>query len=92
MTSYPIARSGGGGGGDTSAIATIVSPAHINNEAIAGHNAAIDTLTKVIDDFMPLTSTSKLANDLVNQYVEDVPVLRKELQGMEEKTMKEKST
>jgi hypothetical protein len=64
----------------------VVSPAHINNEAIAGHNAAIDTYIKVIRDLMPMNGINELVDTLINQYVEAIAVLRKELQEMKEET------
>ncbi len=61
----------------------------VNREAIAGHNAAIDTLVKVIRDFMPMNGLDELVDTLINQYVEEIKVLRKELQEMKEKAMQE---
>jgi hypothetical protein len=58
----------------------------VNNEAIAGHKAAIDTYIKVIADFMPFITTNPLINQFVESYIEEIAVLRKELQEMKEKT------
>jgi hypothetical protein len=50
----------------------------LQREIIAGHEAAIDTYTKVVADLMSQTR-NPLINDLINQYLETLKILREEL-------------